>query len=188
MKLPSLIGAASLSVLCLGTARADAAAPVDPARRSEAFAPAPSVAPDRQSPSINPAVQNAKMEKITLEKQPALMGDRRAPLDVQEARAKSIRERNSSRPAALEQPVSAFAHRVAPLATAGDTTKPTMVAKYQDSLKAASVANMAQYPAIHPATTAKFNRFVFRKNSPDPAPVTGGAPITPAAGGSAVRK
>jgi hypothetical protein len=145
--------------------------------------PAATVAPATQSPAIDAAVQNKRVEKTTLEKQPAAVGNRRAAIDVQEARVKNVREKNSSRPAALDQTVSTFDHRVAPMATGSDTTRPPMVAKYQDGLKAASIANMAQYPAIDRATTAKFNRFVFRKNSPDPAPVTGGAPVTRVGGG-----
>jgi hypothetical protein len=54
------------------------------------------------------------------------------------------------------------------------------VAKYQDGLAAASAANLARFPADGAATTAKVNRFVFRKNGAEASPVTAGAPVTKA--------
>lgn len=187
MKLPSLIGVAGLSVLCLSTARAEPTARVDPAQRNGAFAPAASVHPGKSSPVLDEAIQNQRVEKPTIDKTLAAVGERRAAIDVQETRAKNVHETKSSRPEAVEPAVSTFNHRVAPFTTAHDLTTPRVVSKYQDGLKAASAANMARFPALDRATTAKFNRFVFRKNSPDPAPVTGAAPITPAGGESRIR-
>jgi hypothetical protein len=62
------------------------------------------------------------------------------------------------------------------------------VAKYQDGLTSASATNMARFPAVDRATGAKINRFVFRKNPDEVSAVTGGAEVTPAAGGSVIRK
>ncbi len=187
MKLPSLIGAAGLSVLCMGMVRADPTAPLDPAQRNTPFAPAATVIPNQQTPALNEAVQARRVEKNTIEKATSALGDRRAAIDVQEAHTKNIRDKQSSRPEAIDQTLSAFNHREAPFATATDTTRPSLVAKFQDGLHAASATNMARFPAIDRATTAKLNRFVFRKNAPDPAPITGDATVTPAAGGSPVR-
>ena len=115
------------------------------------------------------------------------IGDRRAATDIQETREKSVREKESSRPEAVEQTVSRFSHRAAPFTTANAAAQPPVVSKYQDGLKAASAANMARFPAIDRTTTAKLNRFVFRKNAPEPSPITGGASVVPAGGGSPVR-
>jgi hypothetical protein len=183
MKLPSLIGAASLSVFCLTMARADPTAPVDLSQRNGAFLPSAAIVPETKSPSPHAAVQDKRVEKTTLTKTPAAMGDRRAATDIQETREKNVREKKSARPEASEQAVSTFNHRPAPFTTANDTTQPPVVSKYQDGLKAASAANMARFPALDRATAVKLNRFVFRKNSPEPSPVTGGAPVTRAGGG-----
>ncbi|MEY4088623.1 MAG: hypothetical protein RJB55_894, partial [Verrucomicrobiota bacterium] len=61
---------------------------------------------------------------------------------------------------------------------------PPTVSKYQDRLDAASASNMARFPALNGATTAKINRFVFRKNTAEPDRVLGDVSVTPAAGGS----
>lgn len=187
MKLPSLIGVAGVSVLCLSAARADPTAPVNPAQRNGAYAPAASLNPEKKAPVLDDAIQGKRVEPATIAKVPAAVGERRAAIEVREGREKNVREKNSSRPAAGEQAMSTFNHRPAPFTTAHDTTTPPVVAKYQDGLRAASAANMARFPALDRATTAKINRFVFRKNSPNPAPVTDGAPITPAGGESRLR-
>ncbi len=186
MKLPSLIGVASLSALCLNPARANPTAPVDLAQRNAPFSPAATIAPDKQSPARDDAVQTKRVEKTIIEKTPAAVGDRRAAIDLQETRDKNIREKKSSRPEGREHSVSTFNHREATFATATDTTKPPMVAKYQDGLTAATAVKPTQFSALDRATAAKLNRFVFRKNSAELAPVTGGAPVT-SAGGAPIR-
>jgi len=187
MKLPSLIVPASLSALSLVTLRADPTAPIDLTQRNGVFAPATTVSPDKQSPARNAAVQDKRVEKTTFEKTSAAIGDRRAAIDVKESRDKIVREKTSTRPEQVEQPISAFNHRAAAIATASDTTRPPLVAKYQDGLAAATAVKQTQFSALDRATAAKLNRFVFRKNAPEPAPVTGGAPVTPAAGGATIR-
>jgi hypothetical protein len=74
------------------------------------------------------------------------------------------------------------------MSTAADSNKPQLITKYQDGLTSASATNMARFPALDRATGAKINRFVFRKNAPDPAVALDGAAITPAAGGATVQK
>jgi hypothetical protein len=189
MKLPSLLAATGLSLLGGLAARgADATTPVDYTQRNDTFAPAATVTPEKQGLKRADSVQEKRVEKNTIEKQPAAVGDRRAAINVEEAREKNVREKQSSRPATVEPPRSVFDHREAAITTAADTRKPPVVAKYQDSLAAASASNMARFPALDRATAAKVNRFVFRKNAPEPSPVTGDASVTPAAGGSPVQK
>jgi hypothetical protein len=185
MKLPSLIGAASLSVICLATARAEPTAPVDPSQRNGAFVPASAAMPEAKSPVLNPGMQDRRLNLPTLDKTSAAIGDRRAATDVQETREKKVREKTASRPEAIEQATSTFNHRVAPFTTSESNAQPPVVSKYQDGLKAASAANMARFPALDRATAVKLNRFVFRKNAPEPAPVTSDAPITRAGSGPA---
>lgn len=187
MKLRSLIAAAGVSVISGTVVHAgDATTPVDYAQRNAAFAPGATVAPDRQTPQVDEAVQDKRFEKNVVDKQPAAVGDRRAPVDVQETREKNVLGKNSHRPDAIEQPKSALDHREATMATATNTLKPPLVTKYQDSLTAASTSNLARFSAMGGATTAKINRFVFRKNASDP--ITGNAPVTTAGGAAPVPK
>lgn len=189
MKLPGLIALASLTLTGAGSARAaDATTPVDYTRRNTPFAPAANVTPDKQSPQTNATVQDKRVEKNIVDKQPAAVGDRRAAIDVQETRDKNIREKDSRRPEVVEQKLSSFNGRTAPISTGADTTKPPIVTKYQDGLTSASATNMARFPALGSATGAKINRFVFRKNAPDPDSPLVGAAVTPAAGAAAVQK
>jgi hypothetical protein len=175
---------------------ADATSPVDAAQRNGPFAPATSVtAPKKDSPKTNETVQEKRFEKSTVEKQTAPIADRRAAIDMQEAREKSVREKDSRRPETKEQPTSAFNHREAAISTQGDTTKPPMVAKYQDSLAAptpwgpgAAAGNTARFSTTDKGTVAKVNRFVFRKNPADTSAALDGAVVTPAAGGAAIKK
>jgi hypothetical protein len=183
MKFPGLI-IASLSMLGISALRgADATAPVDYTQRNQPYAPGTSaVLPEKKDLPRDAAVQDKRVEKNTVDRQPAAVGARRAAVDVQETREKNLREVNSHRPEAAGQSMSALNRREAPIATATDTWKPPLVAKYQDSLAAASTSNMARFPALGAATAAKINRFVFRKNTPEPAVVTGDATVTSAGG------
>lgn len=188
MKPNGLVILFALGVGVAPACAADATSPVDYTQRNAPFAPAGSLAPDKKTPEANPAVQDKRVEKTTLEKQPAAIGERRAAVEIKEARDKNVREKNSSRPEKIHQPTSAYNHRLAAISTAADTTKPPTVAKYQDSLTAASVTNMARFPALDGATNAKINRFVFRKNPAETNAATAGAAVIPAAGGPVLPK
>lgn len=182
MKLPSLIAVASLSfIVGTGVRAADATTPVDYTQRNAPFAPAASVTPAKKDLQRDEVVQDKRVEPTTIDKKSAAIGDRRAAISVEEARDKSVREKKSSRPETAEQSMSSFNHREAGIATGSDTKKPPTVAKFQDSLTAASASNMARFPALGDATTAKINRFVFRKNPAEASAVTGNAPAVRAA-------
>jgi len=175
--------------LCIAEARAaDATSPVDYTQRNAPYTPAATVTPEKQTPATNKTVQEKRVEPTKVEKTSSPLADRRARIDVKESREKQVRDKDSHRPEGIEQPTSALNHRQAAISTAADTSKPPMVAKYQDRLTDASATNMARFPAIDRATNAKINRFVFRKNPEDTVSAIGGATVTPAAGGAAVRK
>lgn len=189
MKLPSLIAVAGLSLVgSVGLRGNDATTPVDLTKRNGPFAPGATITPSQQPLTKASPIQEKRIEKSTLDLPASALGERRAAIDVQEAREKNVREKVSRSPERTELVMSAFNHRDAAITTAAATTKPGTVAKFQDSLTAASTTNMARFPANGGVTTSKINRFVFRKNAPEPAPVTGGAPVTPAAGGGQVLK
>ena len=189
MKFSSLIVVASVGLCAAVFSRAaDATTPVDYTDRNAPFAPSATVAPAKKSPQVNESVQDKRVEKNTVEKKPAAVGERRAAIDLTEAREKNIVEKNSHRPEKTEQPASRFDHREASMSTAADSKKPQMVVKYQDGLTSASATNMARFPAIERGTAAKLNRFVFRKNGSETAGALDGATVTPAGGGAAGSK
>ena len=194
MKLPSQIAVAGLSLLMGRTASAtDATTPVDYTQRNTPFAPAASITPEKKEMARDAAWQNKRVDPVIVDQPSAAIGDRRATVRVEETRDKLVREKQSTSPAGVEQPMSIFNHRESGIATASDTKKPPTVAKFQNSLTAASASNMARFPALDGGTTARINRFVFRKNGSEAsaktaAPITGGASVISAAGGSAVLK
>lgn len=169
MKLSGLVLLASFCLPPSAAEAVDATAPVDYTQRNTAFAPTTTVAPEKKAPEVDSAMQDKRFDTSVVDKKPAAVGDRRAAIDLKEARDKTIREKDSHRPEVVAQPTSAYNHREAAISTTGDTKKPPTVSKYQDSLSAASASNMARFPALDQATGAKINRFVFRKNAPDTA-------------------
>lgn len=185
MKLSGLYVVATLSLLATAPVRAgqDATAPVDYTQRNSAFAPAATVTPEKKELPRDATVQDKRFDKTVIDKTTSPLGDRRAPVKVEETRDKVIRDKDSHRPEKIDEPMNAFNHREAAITTAADTKKPPTVSKYQDSLSAASASNMARFPALDHATSAKINRFVFKKNPSPVAPLTGDAPVTHAASG-----
>jgi hypothetical protein len=175
--------------LCQSALRAaDAISTVDYTQRNSPFTPGATVTPDKKKPQVDGAVQDKRVDKTVVDRKSAVVGDRRSPIPMEEARDKQVREKQSQRPEVREQQLSAFNHREARLSTSADSKKPVLVTKYQDSLVAASASNMARFPAMDRATGAKINRFVFRKNGSDSATLTNGAAVTPAGGGSVIQK
>jgi hypothetical protein len=185
-----------LAFALVGARAADATTPVDYTQRNDQFAPgAAATTQKKDTPQTNDTVQNKRVEKTTVEKKNAPLADRRAPITLEEAREKSIREKDSRRPEKVEQPTSALNHKQAAISTGTDTTKPPMVAKYQESLAAATpwgpgaaTGNTARFSATDAATTAKINRFVFRKNPDEKSAATEAAKVTPAGGGGVLQK
>lgn len=169
---------------------AEATSPVDATERNPTYAPTATVMPDKQTPASNPntRVQNRRFQTTTVERQTSPMEGQRAAIEMREARDKNVWEKDSHRPEPTEQPMSAFNHKLTTISTGNNTTKPPTVTKYQESLTAASASNMARFPAFDRATSARINRFVFRKNPTEAEGAQEGAAVTPAAGGAAVRK
>lgn len=182
MKPSGLVVLASLCAGATALSAADATSPVDAARRNAPFAPAASVQPATRAPERHDALQEKRVTPATVDKPAAALGERRAAIDLAETKAKHVIDKDVRAPEpATAREMSAFDGRRADYATATDTAKPPLVARYQDSLAAASASNMARFPAMDGATSAKINRFVFRKNAPEPADAAlSGAAVTPA--------
>lgn len=188
MKVSSLVVFASLLLPRFSHA-ADATSPVDATLRNESFAPAASFPIDRRAPLRNGAIQDKKVSPATVEKKiaPVSAGDRAPGIEMTEVREKTIQPLDARQPEVRDRTLSPLNQRTASITTNSTVPKPGVVAKYQDSLTAASATNMARFPALDGATAAKINRFVFRKNAAEPAAASD-APVIPAAGGSPVRK
>jgi hypothetical protein len=194
MKRSSLVVLAIFGGACFVRA-ADATTAVDYTDRNTPFAATGSVTPQKQSPVTNTSVQEKRVPITTVDKQTSGLADRRAAIDLKETHEKQVREKDSHRPQTVEQPTSAFNHRTAAITTSGDTTKPPIVAKYQDGLTAASAEARdsqawarARASALDRATSAKINRFVFRKNPSEGSAGISGSPVTPAAGRPTIEK
>jgi hypothetical protein len=190
---PFHLHVAALAVVALlsggvGAFGADATRPVDTMRRHESLTPAEATPQPKQKPGVNPSVQEKRIDKPTFDKQRSPVEAQKAGVDVSETRPKQVREKSPYPFEVREQPTSPLNHRLAGVSTASDAVKPPRVAKYQDSLAAASATNMARFPALDGATSAKINRFVFRRNPPEPQSGVRGQPLIPAAGGAVPRK
>ena len=183
---PSTLALIAMLGICVKSAAADATSPVDYTQRNQPYAPTERVAPPKQKPEANASVQEKRIDPITVEKKKSPLREREAAVDVKEARPKQVREKESQRPEGVEHTTSGYNHRPAAISTATDSSKPRMVSKYQDSMAAAPTWGGVR--AADPAATAKINRFVFRKNPPDPAAAVNGSPVIPAAGGSLPKK
>ena len=179
--------AAVLLLAAMVAARgADATSPLNPAQRNETLAPGPGISPDLRTPSesVNSSVQENRVSPTVVERKESTLGSRRAPVETGETRDKTVVDKDVRIPETIRYPMSPFDHQSSARSTKEETKRPPTVAKYQDSLDAASASNMARFPALNGATTAKINRFIFRKNTAEPDRVLGDAPVTPAAGGS----
>lgn len=166
---------------------ADATSPIDPAQRNAPFAPSPGMTPERQMPasSVNSSLQERRVEPAVVDRKESPLGGRRAPVDVGETREKNVLNQDVRPAEPVQLPMSRMDHQPSARSTQQDTKRPPTVAKYQDSLDAASASNMARFPALSGATAAKINRFIFRKNGEESGRALGDATAVPAAGGGA---
>jgi glucose/arabinose dehydrogenase len=185
---PTTFVVASLGILVASAAAADATRPIDYTRRNASLAPGGEVTLQQQKPVANPTVQDNRVDKRMVEIPPSSLGTREAAVEVKESRPKRVREKDARRPEVVEQAASSFDDRLSRISTATDAARPPLVARYQDSLAAASATNMARFPAAGRATSAKIKRFVFRRNPSEPASPVNGSRVVPAAGGGVPRR
>ena len=187
---PTLLAVIATVSICVvsPTHAADATSPIDYKQRNAPFAPADNVAAEKQKPASNSRVQDKRVEKPAVERKVSPLLGQEAAVDVKETNPKHVREKDSHRPERIDQPTSIYNHRAADIATASDATKPPMVAKYQDSLTAANAVKTVKSSALDRTTTAKINRFTFRKNPSESSAPINGSPVVPAAGGSVLQK
>ncbi|MEY4939152.1 MAG: hypothetical protein RIQ93_887 [Verrucomicrobiota bacterium] len=161
---------------------ANSTAPIDVTQRNAEFGPEATITPPKRPPQIDHAVQDRRFEKNVLPK-PAAGDMPRAAIEVAEPGPKALRAAPSGSLAPLPPNVSPETQRAASLPA--NVKQPRLVTRYQDGLAAARAASLARYPEMKPgATSAKLNRFVFRKNVPEPALVTPAAGSAAGSGGA----
>lgn len=181
-----MVWVCGFAVLSIGYG-ADATRPIDYTNRNTPFAPEAGVKPSVKSPAVVDGLQNKRVTPAVIDRKSSSLGDRKAAVDVSETRPKSVQEKVVQSPDAKKPTRNDMTDRRSEFTTATQVN-PQRVSKYQESLVAASATNMARFPAVDRETTAKLNRFVFRKNAGEPVDSPIGAPISPAAGGSPIRK
>jgi len=178
---------ASMCVIFSDIRAADATRPIDYTERNAVFAPDATLKPAARPPALAEEIQRKRVAPPTVDKATVPAGESRAPLELSESREKRVQPKATITPERTVPGPSALDQKRSPISVAS-TVNPPLVAKYQDSLVAASAANTAHFAALDQRTTAKINRFVFRKNGADPTGSAIGAPVVPAAGGTAIRK
>jgi hypothetical protein len=154
---------------------AGAGQPADLAKRNETYAAAPTITPEVRAKEGAETLQNRRVDFSVREKaEPAVPADRRAAVEVNEARAKTVLPTESSRPAARTKAMSALNHRVSDLDPKDRLAPPTTVAKYQDGMRGATTIGAGGAVVIEkPGLFSRLNRFVFQRHRVPAA----GAPI-----------
>lgn len=190
MKRSGLIILASVCLGAFSARGADATTPIDYTQRNAPYAPgAKDVDADTRKPEINEAAQKKRVTPGTIEKKPAAVGERRAPIDINEARDKTVIDKDTRKPEKREQPRSLRDGQLSRYSTTDDPRKPTAntVSKYQEALTAGNGVEIGKLPAGSKVTTTKINRFVFRKNGGELTESAARGAVTPAAGGSTLK-
>ena len=137
-------------------AKGDATSPIDYTQRNQPYTPADSVRGEKKKPATNGSVQEKRVEKTMVEKQKSSLREREAAVDVKEARPKQVREKESYPTEVVEHKTSDFNHQASAYSTASGTSKPPMVARYQDSLTAANAIKVKTTSALSRATAATY--------------------------------
>jgi hypothetical protein len=169
-------------------------AQIDAAKQNPNLSPNSETTDSRFSPA-NEAQQRAIQRNDTLqdqrfqtpamiERKEAIVGEKRAPIDMQETRAKTIIERKDApKPEIKTWDKNRHDGEKSAIQPSGDQIKKyELVDKYQSRLNDAKEAAASRQPLVQKTTTfEKINRFVFQRNGPGSD--GGKAMVTTAGGG-----
>jgi hypothetical protein len=169
---------------------------VDASRRNTDLAPTPESADNRLSPGReanqrpffrNEVVQDQRFNAPeNIERKDAIVGERRAPIDITETREKNIIERKDfTKPEVRERVLNRHDGEKARIQPQGDQIKKyDTVSKYQSRMADADSGQFQRQPSLEKRTTfEKLNRFIFKRNGPGSE--DGTPAVTLAAGGPA---
>jgi hypothetical protein len=182
MKLPGALIFSVLGLTLASALSAADAAKVDYTERNAQFAPAAGINPEKRAPETNATLQDRRIAPAVTAPTTAAVGSRRAAIDLTETREENRLTPDSRRPEAEAPERSRFDHRESRFQPDPAHAGPKMVERYQAALTTANATNQARSPALGAGTTARVNRFVFRRNSA--APASPATDVVSAAGGA----
>lgn len=182
-------GLVVIVIVCGSALRADNATRLlDHAQRNPRFAPSSSVQPVKRTPLLVETIQRKRVVPPIVEKEHTVLREQRAAIAVAEKTTKQVLDK-VARPLEIRRSQkSRLDGQRAVFSTTGNRATAPIAAKYQASLAAATASNMARVPAVSSATKPTINRFVLRKNGGESAGSPLRVTVTPAAGGSPIRK
>ncbi len=152
-------------------------AKVDYTKPNERFAPSAEVQPDKRTPESNRAVQDQRVSPAVTKPAATAPGERRAPVELAETRDKRLLAPETAKPEVRATELSPFDHRESRFRTDATAEKPRLISRYQDAMTSANTIAQERSPALGADTTARVNRFVFRRNVATPAPADGAVPV-----------
>jgi hypothetical protein len=168
---------AAISFVAPASLNAADSAKVDYTQRNESFAPAAGVRPEKRSPELNRTLQDRRVAPSVTNPAGSLPGEKRSAIDLAESREKRVLTHENQRPTVRTPELSPFDHRESRFKTVDSAEKPKLVTRYQDAISAANATTQKRSPVLGADTTARVNRFVFRRNVATPAATTGAVPV-----------
>lgn len=183
MKLPGALLLAALGLASSSSVHAADPAKVDYSERNTPYAPAASVSPAKRAPELNDSLQNRRVAPAVLAQPTAAIGSRQAPIDLAETNVKTLLTPASRRPETRPLELNAFDHRESRFQPDTAHADAKLATRYQNALTSARATNLTGSPAAGAGTTARVNRFVFRRNTATPLGTTSAGS---AAGGTSV--
>lgn len=152
---------------------------VDAAKQNTQLAPTPESADTPLSPRRetnqrtffrNDHVQDQRFSvPDSVQRKDAVVGERRAPIDMKESRGKTVIDRKDyPKPEVRDRELNRHDGEKSRIQPDGDMVrKYDTVSKYQDGMKDAKTAAIQRQPKLEKRTTfEKLNRFIFKRNSP----------------------
>lgn len=189
-----LLLAVALGSLGVVGVRAADPAQFDPSKKNDQLAPTPEQTDTRLAPNQeanqrpierNDLLQDQRFKAPDkVERKDAVVGEKRAPIDIKEARDKTVIERKDVPKPELKtwDKNRHNGEKFGRQPTGDDVKKYEMVDKYQSRMTDAKTAVAQRQPKMEKRTTFEsINRFLFKRNGPGTP--DGKAMVTPAAGG-----
>jgi hypothetical protein len=188
-----LLAAVLVSLGSVGLRAADPAQ-FDPSKKNDQLAPTPEQTDTRLAPNQeanqrpierNDLLQDQRFKAPDkVERKDAVVGEKRAPIDIKEAREKNVIERKDVPKPELKtwDKNRHNGEKFGRQPSGDDVKKYDMADKYQGRMTDAKTAAAQRQPKMEKRTTFEsINRFLFKRNGPGSA--DGKAMVTPAAGG-----
>jgi hypothetical protein len=189
-----LLLAAALGALGVVGVHAADPSQFDPSKKNDQLAPTPERTDTRLAPNQEtnqrPIERNDRLQdqRFTgpdkIERKDAPAGEKRAPIDLKETRAKALIERKDAPKPELKtwDKNRHNGEKFNRQPTGDDVKKYEMADKYQGRMTDAKTAAAQRQPKLEKRTTFEsINRFLFKRNGPGTP--DGQAMVTPAAGG-----